>query len=421
MNFSILKRWVLARIDIPKRLRGIVVAYVLFVMVAVRKHSMEEGAIFWAVSKSQFSRLLKNHVDLAVNSMKKLSKRQAKQFAKAMKLLAKGRLPWKIAMIIDSTIQGRSTLHTENAKRFNHGNGFVIGHQWTNIVLIIDDMVIPLPPIPYYSKKYCRENNLEYRTENELVIEYINNLNLNDYIGRHKPSDIVVLADSGYDDKRIENAIVTKKWNFIIALNKKRSVKSQRQYASSPKSRRWTHVAVFFNNQRRIGWQTIRLVTNSSKRKRMIFRIRQTIGHLRYVGKVQLICSELKKRPDGRRKYLACNDLKAKARQIVIGYRLRWEIEIFHKMVKTYFGFQDVAAKSFKSIVSHVHWVYCAYILLHSHPPGVPEHLSSLADKQRRIKDVIDTKETASVIQLLTQIGGTKRYKTQLKRALQAI
>jgi hypothetical protein len=38
------------------------------------------------------------------------------------------------------------------------------------------------------------------------------------------------------------------------------------------------------------------------------------------VGKVQLICSELKKRPDGRRRYLACNDLKVKARQIVMGY-----------------------------------------------------------------------------------------------------
>jgi hypothetical protein len=42
-----------------------------------------------------------------------------------------------------------------------------------------------------------------------------------------------------------------------------------------------------------------------------------------------LVCSELRNRPDGRRKYLACNDLRATARQIIIGYRLRWAIEIF--------------------------------------------------------------------------------------------
>ena len=65
----------------------------------------------------------------------------------------------------------------------------------------------------------------------------------------------------------------------------------------------------------------------------MEFRIRQIIGYLRYVGKAQLICSELKKRSrNGRRKYLACNDLKATPRQILLGYRIRWEIEIFHKI-----------------------------------------------------------------------------------------
>jgi len=215
-----------------------------------------------------------------------LSKRQAKQFSKVLKWLAKGSLPWKIAILIDSTIQHRSTLHTDNAKKFNHGKGFVIGHQWTNIVLIINGVLIPLPPIAFHTKKYCRENNLKYKTENVSVIEYINNLELADYIGNHNPKDVVVLADSGYDDKRIENAIVNKKWNFIIALNKRRSVKSEREYANTPKSKGWTHIAEFFKNQRWIKWQTVRIPTNSSKRKRMEFRIRQIIGYLRHVGRV---------------------------------------------------------------------------------------------------------------------------------------
>ena len=100
-------------------------------------------------------------------------------------------------------------------------------------------------------------------------------------------------------------------------------------------------------------------MTSGAKRKRMEFRIRHTMGYLRSVGKVQFVCSEPRKRPDGRRKYFACNDGKATARQIVLGYRLRWAGELFHKDVKMHLGFEDVATSGFDSVQSHVHWVYC--------------------------------------------------------------
>lgn len=251
------------------------------------------------------------------------------------------------------------------------------------------------------------------------MVEYLNNLRLEDYVGKHNPSEVVVLADSGYDDRKIENAIVRKKWKFIIALNKTRSVKSKREYLITPKSRGWSQVAMFFKNHRCVKWQTIYVFTNSAKKKRMDFRIRRIIGYLRHVGRVQLICSEFKKRPDGRRKYLASNDLEAKARQILIGYRIRWEVEIFHKKIKMYLGFEDVATRNFKSVISHVHWVYCAYILLYSHPPGMPKGATSLPDKQRSIKNIVDSKDRARVIQLLTQFAGVKRYKEELRLAQQ--
>ena len=87
-----------------------------------------------------------------------------------------------------------------------------------NIVLIINDMLIPLRPIPFYSQLYCRDRKLEYRTEHDLVIDYLRQLDLVDYIGSYDPRDVVVLTDSGYDNKKIETAIANKGWNFIIAL-----------------------------------------------------------------------------------------------------------------------------------------------------------------------------------------------------------
>lgn len=419
MGFAKFKNWVSDQIAVNKRLKKIGVAYVIFLMVAVQKHSLEEASRFAGMNKSQFSRFLKKHSKLAVYTLDNLSKKQAKQFSKVLKQL-KG-VPWSIAILIDSTLQRRSTLHTCNAKRFHHGKGFVVGHQWTNIVLLVHDCIVPLPPIPYYSKKYCRQNKLEYKTENALVVEYIAGLHMEDYLGSHKPEHVLVLADSGYDDKKIETAIIKKQWKFIVALNKTRSVKSEKEHAITTRSKGWTQIAEFFKRHRRIGWQNIRILTNGSKRKRMDFRIRQIIGHLRYVGKVQLICSEFRKRPDGRRKYLACNDLKATARQIVIGYRLRWRIEIFHKEVKSRLGFEDIAPQSFTSVMAHVHWVYCAYILLQHLPPGLSMSTKSLTEKQRKLSEIVGHRDTSRIIQLLTQIDGAKRYKTELRTALQAI
>jgi hypothetical protein len=163
------------------------------------------------------------------------------------------------------------------------------------------------------------------------VVDYIRQLHLEDYIGSHDPREVIVLADTGYDNKKIEKAIVNKRWHFLIALKKTRSVKSEALYLTTPKSRQWCSIFMFFRNHRRLKWQTIRVPTNGAKRKRMVFRTRDTIGYLRHVGQVQLVCSELRNRPAGRRKYLACSDMRVTARQIIIGYRLRWAVELFHK------------------------------------------------------------------------------------------
>src|SRR5256884_2583152 len=252
-----LQTWIKRHIAVRQRLERICTGYLLFLMVVTTKHSLEEAARFSGLHKSQFSKVLKYHSNVAIYTLESLSKKQAKYVAKALQKF-KG-LPWKIALIVDSTLQHRASLHPENAKRFNHGNGFVIGHQWTNIVLIINDMLIPLRPIPFYSQRYCRDHALAYQTEHDLVVEYIQQLNLEDYIGSYDPREVVVLTDSGYDNKKIQNAIAAKHWHFIIALGKTRSVKSALLYLTTPKSKQWCHIATFFRNHRWLKWQTIRI------------------------------------------------------------------------------------------------------------------------------------------------------------------
>ena len=418
MRAQTVQTWIARHILVRLRLENVCTSYLLFLMVATRKHSLEEAARFSGLHKSQFSKMLKVHSKVAVSTLESLSKQQAKQVAKARHKLKE--LPWDMAIVVDSTLQQRASLHPENAKTFNHGQGFVVGHQWTNIVLLLNDILIPLRPIPFYSRRYCRDHKLEYRTEHDLVVDYLQKLQLEDYIGSYDSRAVVVLMDSGYDNKMIQNAIAAKQWHFIIALGKTRSVKSAKLDRTTPQSKQWCHIATFFRNHRWLKWTTIRITTNGTKRKRMEFRTRDTIGYLRYVGQVQLVCSEARKRPEGRRKYFACNDMRVTARQIILGYRLRWTIELFHKTIKQPLGFEDVATSGFDSVMSHVHWVYCAHILLSMSPPGVSAGAKSLGDKQRQLQQLLANQEKRCVLQQLTQIGGVQRYTDELRQALAA-
>ena len=280
------------------------------------------------------------------------------------------------------------------------------------------DILIPLKPIPFYSKRYCQTHALEYHSEHARVVASLGALDLEAYLGAYDRREVLVLAESGYDDKKIAKAIAAKGWNFIIALSKTRSVQSQALALSTPTSQQWCHIDTFFRHHRRLKWDTMRLATSGNTRKRMDLRIRHTSGSLRSVGKVELVCSERRNRPDGRRKYLACNDLRATARQIVTGYRMRWAVELFHKCVKQNLGFEDVATHDFDAVMSHVHWVYCAYILLHMSPPGLSPGSQSIGDKQRALQQGLADKEKRQILQKLTQIGGVPRYKDELRQAL---
>lgn len=419
VKYSNFSNWIFKQIGILHLRNATIFVYLLFLMASSRKHTLTAAARFSGSSKSRFHYFLKDHHETAIYALSELSKKQARQFSKINTGLSNGNLPWDYAVSVDATIQNRSSLHTENSKRLNHGKGFVIGHQWTNIVLHINDKVIPLPPIPFYTRKYCKQNKIKYQTENTRVAEYLRQLSLEEYIGPHDPQKVVVLADSGYDDQKIQKAIAGKKWKFIIALKSKRGVKTEKAYLTTKKTEDWRSVTVTFKNNRKIGWQTIRAPKNGGKKKWMEFRTRHITGYLKNFGKVQLICSQFKTKSNkGKRKHLACNDLKATPRQIVIGYRLRWAIEIFHKEIKMFLGFEDVSAKHFRSVISHVHWVYCAYILLNSSPPGFPAGMKSMAEKQLLVDRVIENKQLSVIKQLLTQINGAQRLKKLIQQAI---
>ena len=73
-----LQTWIKRHIAVRQRLERICTNYLLFLMVVTTKHSLEEAARFAGLHKSQFSKMLKYHSNVAVYTLESLSKKQAK-------------------------------------------------------------------------------------------------------------------------------------------------------------------------------------------------------------------------------------------------------------------------------------------------------------------------------------------------------
>ena len=79
-----IQTWITRRIAVRQRLERICTSYLLFLMVVTTKHSLEEAARFSRVHKSLFSRMLQSHSQVAITTLERLSKTQARQFAKVL-------------------------------------------------------------------------------------------------------------------------------------------------------------------------------------------------------------------------------------------------------------------------------------------------------------------------------------------------
>src|SRR5712691_11694921 len=115
-------------------------------------------------------------------------------------------------------------------------------------------MRMPLRPIPFDSKRYGQTHALTYQSEHARVVTYLRTLALEDSLGSYDRREVLVLADSGYDKKKIENTIAANGWHCILALGKTRSVKAEALALTTCTSQQWCHIATFFRRHRRRTW-----------------------------------------------------------------------------------------------------------------------------------------------------------------------
>jgi len=371
--------------------------YIVSIILITDKHTQARAEKISGKDNTLFSNLLLRSLDISKVALNRASRRRLDSLARKRKVLIKN-APWKIAIIIDATLHKRSSLHTQNVQKFNHGKGWVIGHQWTNIGILINDQFVPLPPIAFYTQEECKQRKIPYLTEHEKIVKTLHSLSLKNAIGIDIPaSEVVVLLDAGYDCKAIQNKILARKWDFIT------SIKSSRRIDSSKRSNGWIGISSFFEDGRR-PWKTIRIASYCGKKQILRqHRFKQLVGYLKDVRRqVQLVCS-IRSR-DSKMKFLAYSNLKVSAKNIIQGYQKRWKIELFHRDIKSFLGLEDAGVRSFDSLHNHVHWVYVAYNLLKEKYPKL-----SIQAAQAEFERAVKIKELKLSIQQLSQIKGKEK------------
>jgi hypothetical protein len=93
---------------------------------------------------------------------------------------------------------------------------------------------------------------------------------------------------------------------------------------------------------------------------------------------------------------------------IVQAFSIRFYIEQFHKEIKQYFGFEDMASKRFDSVISHVNFVYSVYHLLNI---VYRDKKIGMKEKQKLFTEAMAQQESATIIQLSTRFDGKNQIR----------
>jgi hypothetical protein len=386
---------ILASFDcIPKRLFDVVCGYVYSLTLQMKRHTFRAAADIAKLDESRFSAFLNSLVAPEI-SRHILNRAARRRLSKAK------RIEGRYVFIIDSTIIGRRGREVENAQKYHHGSGFANGHKFVNFVLLTPSGIIPIESLPVYTKKYCRENAITYRSEIEIVEDWLLSIKDSTVLPSGCLKKALFLLDAGFDAKVIQRGILALGSDFLMALKCSRTVNGKQVKELFRTHRRW------------LPWNTIRLHVGSGtkKKKRRTFSIRTaTKSNLKGVGPVTVVCSKTKSRAKKSTKFLVTSDSNLTGRQIVVWYARRWAIETWHRDMKQNYGFIDCKCARFSAIEAHVNLALAAYLLA-----------KEKSTKQQTIADFARLRELKTFAIELTKFGGIRRMKNLTYAAIQAM
>jgi Transposase DDE domain len=220
----------------------------------------------------------------------------------------------------------------------------------------------------YYTHEYCQKKGYTHHTQAELAADLIRDLELPD------TAKVVVLGDTAYEAKSVQQACTKRGWQWITPCNTERVLAGPkprpkvRALLAEASQQRFVAVKVHpdtdpYARQRR--WSASARDRRNQGRTYWVWRKRVEVHS---VGEVYVYVSTTKKPQPGQPlhepKILLSNDLSLTAREAVLRYTLRWQIELFFKECKSILGMVQYRLAEFERVERWVDLALTTYLYL---------------------------------------------------------
>ena len=271
-----------------------------------------------------------------------------------------------LAKIQNTRNYGKKPKAKKGGRPSTQSHTFLLG-----LLLLPCGLRLPLPRQSWYTKAYAKEHGLTYRTQSELVEELLV------WLALLLPEDIdlVVLADSYFESKRLFDLCRHNDWTFITKLTKDRTfadepgryIVAHGQSLAAQKVRR---CRLCRGLEATAGYrrQPTRKARAHEKRVYDYYSERCLVSK---IGEVQVVYSwktpAYTPRANFERRHFAAlvtNNLDLAPRKVVEYYELRWQIEVFFRELKGQLGLQDYQGTHFPSYERYVTLTLLGYMVL---------------------------------------------------------
>ena len=313
-------------------------------------------------------------------------------------------------IIDDNKIEKRGKKMEAVAKVFDHKSGrYFYGHTVVTAAVMFRDVVLPWKFelwIPFH------EAGPGYRKKTQIAAQMINQFKL------LWDLKIRVLFDAFYLAPPVIKACETRdfKWFSVASKNRKMKRKhcqkrSIKQFAAGVLRHKGKRVRL----RRARGWRWM--------------RIAQVDGQLGRLGQVRMVLSKRPGDPWKKTLAVATNETKLAAREILVIYEKRWNIEVMFKELRSSLGFCDYQVLSRLAIERHLHLCGITHQML-THQSLLAEgakakkknttvSLPPLRQRLENLRSTIRTQQAKSIFKKIKNKKAKSIFRDFLKNELQ--
>lgn len=230
---------------------------------------------------------------------------------------------------------------------------YQFGHAFLICTFRFRGVTIPWSIRIWLPKKFCtsprgKELGLKFKTSHELAADVISEI----------PADLAaffkirVLFDSGFFSEQVVAACKKREFRFFSVAKSNRVFFP---FCNSVKRK----VASYGPGVLRTYGKTIAIENERGKAK---FRVAVRDGHMHGVGSVRVVFSS--RLSDGSFVALVTDDMDLEARDVIIGYKSRWAIEVLTKNLKQHLGLGQYQTGRYEGLIHHLHLSLISFSLL---------------------------------------------------------